>query len=89
METEAIRGKIKEIISTVTGIPVASIDDEASYRDDLDLDSLSMLEIGVDVDYAFQLGLAEEAMQEIHTVADAVELVLRHQREQAPRAEVA
>ena len=77
MEAPEIRSKIKQIISNVTNIPVEDIPDQASYRDDLSLDSLSLLEIGVDVDYEFKLGLPEEEMQDIATVQDAVALVLQ------------
>ena len=78
METVEIRSKIKQIVSNVTNIPVEEIGDQASYRDDLQLDSLSLLEIGVDVDYEFKLSVPEEELQNIATVQDSVELVLLH-----------
>ncbi|MCB1037072.1 MAG: acyl carrier protein [Acidobacteria bacterium] len=78
MNAEEIRKKIKEIISNVTGIPASEIDDGASYREDLDLDSLSLLEIGVDVDYEFKLGLPEEDLQTLQTIPETVQLVLQH-----------
>lgn len=76
MEEAGVRQKIKEIISNVTNIPAEEIGDGASLRDELDLDSLSLLEIGVDVDYEFRLGLPEESLQRIGSVDDAVALVL-------------
>ena len=84
MEVAEIYTKIKEIISNVTNIDPEDIGDEASFVEDLNLDSLSLLEIGVDVDYEFKLGVPEERLQELRTVKDTVELV----RERA-RAEVA
>ena len=75
MDTEEIRGKIKEVISNVTNIDSEEIGDTASFVEDLQLDSLSLLEIGVDVDYEFKLGVAEERLGELRTVKDAVELV--------------
>lgn len=78
MHATEVAAKVKEIINNVTSIPVDEIDDTASLRDDLDLDSLSLMEIGVDIDYAFQLGLPDEALQKIGTVQDAVALVLEH-----------
>ncbi|MEM7352382.1 MAG: phosphopantetheine-binding protein [Acidobacteriota bacterium] len=75
MDVEQIRGKIKEVISNVTNIDTAEIGDNASFIDDLQLDSLSLLEIGVDVDYEFKLGVPEERLGELRTVGDAVELV--------------
>ncbi len=77
MDAEEIRARIKQIIANVTNIPVEQIGDQAAYREDLDLDSLSLLEIGVDVDYEFKLGLPDEQMQGVRTVQDAVDLVLR------------
>ncbi len=76
MNVESIRSEIKEIIGRVASIDPGTITDNASFVDDLDLDSLSLLEIGVDVDYAFKLGVPEERLQELRTVQDSVELVL-------------
>ncbi len=77
MITEEIRAQIKTIISNVTSIPAEEIPDAASFRDDLDLDSLSLLEIGVDMDYEFKLGLPEEELQGLATLPEAVALVER------------
>ena len=75
MNVEEIRIRIKEVISNVTNIDPKEIGDNASFVDDLQLDSLSLLEIGVDVDYEFKLGVPEERLGELRTVADAVALV--------------
>ena len=75
MELAEVKAKVKEVISTVTNIPVEDIADNASYQDDLGLDSLTLLEIGVDMDYEFQLGLPEERMQTIQSVQDAIDVV--------------
>ena len=72
-----IRTRVKEIIANVTGIPVEEIGDADHLVDDLDLDSLSLMEIGVDVDYEYRLGLPEETLQGIRKVDDAVQLVRR------------
>ena len=78
MEASEVRAKIKEIVSTVSNIPVEDIADRASYSDDLDLDSLTLLEIGVDMDYEFKLGLPEDRLQDILSIQDAVEVVMEH-----------
>lgn len=78
MDVESIRHTVKEVISRVTGIEVDAIADDASFVDDLDLDSLSLLEIGVDVDYAFKLGVPEERLQQLATVDDSVRLVAEY-----------
>lgn len=76
MEAIEVKAKIKEIISTVSSIPVEDIADNASYTDDLGLDSLTLLEIGVDMDYEFKLGLPEERLQHIRSVQDAYDVVI-------------
>ncbi len=83
MEVAAIRAKVKEIISNVTNLDPTKIGDTDSYVDDLNLDSLSLLEIGVDVDYAFKLNLPEERMRSLSNVEETVALVLERQRELA------
>lgn len=87
MDRAEIASRVKQIISNVTNIPPGEVSDSASFTRDLDLDSLSLLEIGVDVDYEFQLGLPEESMRGLDSVNDTVELVLERLRER--RAEVA
>ena len=79
MTTADIREKIKEIIANVTNLDPAEIQDNAHFIDDLQLDSLSLMEIGVDVDYEFKLGVPEEQLQELRTVEDSVRLVLSKQ----------
>lgn len=86
MDVVEIRARVKEIISNITSIPVEEIADDASFRDDLDLDSLSLMEVGVDVDYEFKLGLPEERMQELQTVQDTVNLVVSCQQKTAVEA---
>lgn len=76
MQASEVKAKIKEIISTVSSIPVEDIADNASYADDLGLDSLTLLEIGVDMDYEFKLGLPEEQLQHIRSVQDAFDVVM-------------
>lgn len=77
MDVAEVRSKIKEIIANVTNIDPAEIADNAHFIDDLQLDSLSLLEIGVDVDYEFRLGVPEERLQELRTVQDSVDLVMQ------------
>ncbi len=83
MHVEEVRTKIKEIIANVTNIDPADIADNASFVEDLQLDSLSLLEIGVDVDYEFKLGVPEERLQELRTVQDSVDLVMQNKGQAA------
>jgi acyl carrier protein len=72
---EEIRTRIKQIIANVAGLNAGRINDEARLRDDLKLDSLSLLEIGVDVDLAFKLELPDERYKEVDSLPAMVSLV--------------
>jgi acyl carrier protein len=75
LDTDTIRATVKRSISKVTAIPVEKISDSASYVADLGLDSLSILEIAVDVETQFKFQASDEELTSIRTVADTVELV--------------
>ena len=84
MDTEEIRVTVKQSISKVTAIRPESISDSASYVDDLGLDSLSILEIAVDVESRFKFQASDEELSSIRTVADTVELVRKRLCAQTP-----
>ena len=68
---------VKEIIARVGQLKIDKIEDGADLRDDLNLDSLSLLEIGVDIGYAFELGVTdlESQLSKLRTLPEVVELV--------------
>ena len=74
MDRAEIRSRIKEVISNVAGLDAQRIGDHDTW-DELNLDSLSLLEIGVDVDMAFKLGLPDETYKGIRSLDAMVELV--------------
>jgi acyl carrier protein len=82
MDRDEIRRVVKGLIGKVTDLAPEEIADNASFRDDLELDSLAMIEIGVHVDHAYKLRLNEEEMGSLATVEDAVNMVIKKQAEQ-------
>jgi acyl carrier protein len=81
MTVADVRSRIKQIIGSIAGIDPQRIGDDATLRGELNLDSLSLLEIGVDVDLAFHLNLPDESYKEIDSLPAMVELVMRRQAE--------
>ena len=69
------RAGIKKIIADVANLDPARSTTRRSFIEDLELDSLSLLEIGVDIDYQFKLGVSDERLKELRSVEDAIELV--------------
>jgi acyl carrier protein len=89
MEPALVKDKIRDIISDIAGIPKEDIGDRSLFIDELDLDSLSMLEIGVDIDEAFELGLPDERYAELRCLQDAADMVMKEKAEQGAEVEVA
>jgi acyl carrier protein len=78
MSTDEIRARVKKSISMITNISFDEISDTASYKDDLQLDSLTILEIAVDAEYQFQVKLSDDDLGEIRTVDDTVRMVQQY-----------
>ena len=81
MTDAEVLSRIKSIIGSVAGIDPQRIDDEAGLRTSLNLDSLSLLEISVDVDLAFSLNLPDEAYRTVESLPGMVELVQKRRAE--------
>lgn len=78
-----ILAKIKQIIAKTAGLKPERMGDQASLRDELGLDSLSLMEIAFDIDVAFGLGLSDERYKDVQTLTDMVALVVDRQAELA------
>jgi len=81
MDRDEIQTVVKGLIAKVTDLTPEEIADKASFRDDLELDSLSMIEIAVHVDHAYKLRLTEDEMGSLATVEDAIDMVIKKQAE--------
>ena len=53
--TEEIRAELAEIVNEVTGIPADDVQLDKSFTDDLDVDSLSMVEVVVAAEEKFSV----------------------------------
>jgi acyl carrier protein len=78
MNVEEITTKVKNSIARITSIDPSDISDHASYKDDLGLDSLTILEIAVDAEYQFQVKLSDDDLGEIQRVDDTVRMVQQY-----------
>ena len=67
---------IKEIVEEVAGIPAASIEMGKNFTDDLDVDSLSMVEVVVAAEERFGVKIPDEQVTELKTVGDAVNFIV-------------
>ena len=78
MRSAEIRAAVKSSIARITGIDRQEISDHASYKDDLRLDSLTILEIAVDAEYQFKIKIPDDELGAIRTVEDTVKAVQQY-----------
>ncbi|WP_167477697.1 MULTISPECIES: meromycolate extension acyl carrier protein AcpM [Nocardia] len=78
---EEIVAAIGEIVEEVTGIDAADVTIEKSFVEDLDIDSLSLVEIAVQLEDKYGMRVPDEDMASLRTVADAVAYVQRMEAE--------
>lgn len=74
---EEILGGLAEIVNEVAGVETSEIALEKSFVDDLDIDSLSMVEIAVQVEDRFGVKVPDEELANLKTVGDAVDYVAK------------
>lgn len=77
MTQDQIADEIRQILARIVNLDPAAITPEASFRDELGIDSLALLEAGVDVDYTFKLAIPEldDLLKEIDTLGQMTALV--------------
>ena len=78
MTNDEIRAIVKHSIARITSISPEEIPDNASYKGDLKLDSLTILEIAVDAEYQFKIRIPEDELSAIDTIEDTVNIVQQH-----------
>lgn len=67
--------KIAEIVNDVAGVPVEDVQLDKSFVDDLDIDSLSMVEIVYSLQEAFSVDIPDDDVKNLRTVQDAVDYI--------------
>ena len=77
--TEEIRASLAEIVNEVAGIPADDVQLDKSFVDDLDVDSLSMVEVVVAAEEKFDVKIPDDEVKNLKTVGDAVAFIERQQ----------
>ncbi|CAB4958031.1 MAG: acyl carrier protein [Actinobacteria bacterium] len=70
-EQETLAG-LAEIVNEVAGVPLSDIVAEKAFIDDLDIDSLSMVEVVMAAEDKFGVKIPDEEVKNLRTVGDAV-----------------
>ena len=67
--------QLAEILQEVADVDPADVTPEKSFVDDLDVDSLSMVEVAMAVEEKFNAKIPDEQLSELKTVGDAVKYI--------------
>jgi acyl carrier protein len=77
MTDKEILAGLGEIIDEIAGVPADEVTPDKSFVDDLDIDSLSMVEIAVAAQDKFGVEIPDEELKDLKTVQDVVHFVQR------------
>ena len=78
-----VASKVKEIIMDKLGTSEEKITPEASFRNDLGADSLSTVELMMELEEAFGVEIEVEEAETIQTVKDAIDYIEKKMAEKA------
>jgi acyl carrier protein len=67
--------RVKEIIVEQLDVEEEKVTMEASFKDDLDADSLDVVELVMEFEDQFDMEIADEEAEKINTVGDAVNYI--------------
>lgn len=72
LSDQEILSGLGDIIEEIAGVPAADVTADKSFVDDLDIDSLSMVEIAVAAQDQFGVEIPDDELKNLKTVKDVV-----------------
>ena len=75
---EEILSGLAEIVNEVAGIEESEVQLDKSFTADLDVDSLTMVEVVVAAEEKFDVKIPDDEVKNLNTVGDAVNFILTH-----------
>jgi len=69
---QEILSGLADIVNEVAGVPAEDVQPDKSFTDDLDIDSLSMVEVVVAAEEKFGVKIPDDDVKDLRTVGDAV-----------------
>ncbi|MDQ1632108.1 MAG: acyl carrier protein [Frankiaceae bacterium] len=77
MTQQDILAGFAEILDEIAGVPAADVTPEKNFQDDLDLDSLTMVEVATAAEDKFEVKIPDDDLKDLKTVQNAVDYVAK------------
>ena len=78
MTVQDILAGLGEIVVEIAGVPADEVPPDKNFVDDLDIDSLSMVEIAVAAQEKFGVEIPDEQLKDLKTFQDVVNFVSKN-----------
>ena len=72
---EELLAGLAEVLEEVAGTPADKVVPEATFDADLDIDSLTMVEVVVACEERWEVRIPDEALETLRTVGDAIDFI--------------
>ena len=76
MDRQEVLSALQEVAVEVLSVDAASVTENARFKEDLDADSLDLVELVMGLEERFDISVPEEDLENVGTVGQAVDLVL-------------
>jgi len=76
MDRATVISMLAEVSSEILGVDASAVTETASFKDDLDADSLDLVEVVMALEEKLDIAIPEEDLADIATVGQAADVVL-------------
>ncbi|HWH15291.1 MAG TPA: acyl carrier protein [Miltoncostaeaceae bacterium] len=79
MDREKVVEEVRSILVEQLGVDPSEVTEQASFQEDLNADSLDLVELIMEMEDRFKVKIPDEEAEKIVTVGNAVDFVMAHQ----------